>query len=101
MTKQEVLEAIRPVIDPEINISIVDLGLVYDVKLDEENKSATVIMTLTSPGCPMGPEIMAAVDHTIKQSTPYQTVDIQLVWEPRWDPREMASDAAKDILGIW
>ena len=59
-TKDEVIEAIRPVTDPEINISIVDLGLIYDVEVEEKTQQVTVHMTLTSPACPVGPQIMAA-----------------------------------------
>lgn len=101
MTKAEIFEAIRPVVDPEIGISIVDLGLIYDAQVDEEKKCVKITMTLTSPGCPAGPEIMAAIEHTLRQSTDYQDIKVELVWEPKWDPKEMASDAAKDVLGIW
>jgi metal-sulfur cluster biosynthetic enzyme len=95
------MDMIRPVVDPEIGVSIVDLGLVYDVWIDEENKHIIVKMTLTSPGCPAGPEIMDAVDHAVRTHTGFEKVKVELVWEPKWDPREMASDEAKDILGIW
>ena len=101
MTKAEIFEALRPVVDPELGISIVDLGLIYDAEADEEKKAVKIIMTLTSPGCPAGPDIMSAVEHTLRQSTSYQEVKVELVWEPKWDPKEMASDAAKDVLGIW
>ena len=101
MKPEEIIEAIRPVIDPEIGVSIIDLGLVYDAQVDDVSNSVKITMTLTSPGCPAGPEIMSSVEHAVKQNTPYQNVTVELVWEPKWDPREMASDVAKDLLGIW
>ncbi len=100
MTREELIEVIRPVTDPEIGISIVDLGLIYDAQVTDEGK-VHVTMTLTSPGCPAGPEIMGAVDASIRAHTPYDDVAVELVWEPKWDPEVMASDEGKDVLGIW
>ncbi|HEX9700102.1 MAG TPA: metal-sulfur cluster assembly factor [Acidobacteriota bacterium] len=100
-TKEEVIEAIRPVSDPEINISIVELGLVYDVELDEESKQVNIKMTLTSPACPVGPQIMAAVHGKCLELPEVDNVDIQLIWSPPWDPRTMASEDVKMMLGIW
>jgi metal-sulfur cluster biosynthetic enzyme len=100
-SKEEVIEAIRPVSDPEINISIVELGLVYDVELDEESKQVNIKMTLTSPACPVGPQIMAAVHGKCLELPEVDNVDIQLIWSPPWDPRTMASEDVKMMLGIW
>ncbi len=100
-TKEEVIEAIRPVTDPEINISIVELGLIYDVEIDEAEKQVNVHMTLTSPACPVGPQIMAAVHGHCLDIPEVENVDIQLVWSPPWDPRTMASEDVKMMLGIW
>jgi metal-sulfur cluster biosynthetic enzyme len=100
-SKEEVIEAIRPVSDPEINISIVELGLVYDVELDEESKQVNIKMTLTSPACPVGPQIMAAVHGKCLDLPEVDNVDIQLIWSPPWDPRTMASEDVKMMLGIW
>lgn len=100
-TKEEVIEAIRPVSDPEINISIVELGLIYDVELDEESKQVNIKMTLTSPACPVGPQIMAAVHGKCLDLPEVDNVDIQLIWSPPWDPRTMASEDVKMMLGIW
>ncbi len=100
-TKDEVIEAIRPVTDPEINISIVDLGLIYDVEVEEKTQQVTVHMTLTSPACPVGPQIMAAVHGKVLDMADVEDVDIQLVWSPPWDPRTMASEDTKMTLGIW
>jgi len=100
-TEASVLEALRPVHDPELMISIVDLGLIYGVDLTEDGRKAEVRMTLTSPGCPIGPELMAAVDHTARLVPGLEDVKVRLVWDPPWDPTKMASEAAKEQLGIW
>lgn len=99
--KQAVLEALIPVVDPEMNISIVDLGLIYDVEPDEENKRLLIKMTLTSPMCPVGPQIMGAVHSCALEIDGVEDVDIQLVWTPPWDPRTMASEEVRMMLGIW
>lgn len=101
ITREQVMEALRPVQDPEIGLSIVDLGLVYDAKYDEAAKKVTVDMTLTSPMCPMGPEIMAAAKAAAMTLPDVESADVQLVWVPRWDPREMASEDAQAQLGLW
>jgi metal-sulfur cluster biosynthetic enzyme len=100
-TKETVLEALRPVHDPELMISIVDLGLIYDVDVAPDGKRLEVKMTLTSPGCPIGPELMAAVDHTARLVPGVEDVHVQLVWDPPWDPTKMASESAREQLGIW
>lgn len=100
-SKEEVLEAIKPVTDPEINISIIDLGLIYDVELDEAENQVNIKMTLTSPACPVGPQIMAAVHGRVLDLEEVDNVDIQLVWSPPWDPRTMATEDVKMMLGIW
>lgn len=100
-SKEAVLEAIKPVTDPEINISIIDLGLVYDVDFDEDEGQVNVQMTLTSPACPVGPQIMAAVHGKVLELEDVENVDIQLVWSPPWDPRTMATEDVKMMLGIW
>jgi len=99
--KEEVLEALLPVVDPEMNISIVDLGLIYDVEADEDNDRLLVKMTLTSPMCPVGPQIMGAVHSSCLAMEGVQDVDIQLIWTPPWDPRTMASEEVRMMLGIW
>jgi metal-sulfur cluster biosynthetic enzyme len=100
-SKEEVLEAIKPVTDPEINISIVELGLIYDVEFDEPAGQVNVKMTLTSPACPVGPQIMAAVHGKVLELEDVENVDIQLIWSPPWDPRTMATEDVKMMLGIW
>ena len=99
-TKEEVFEALKPVQDPEIRIGIVDLGLIYDVDISENGK-VTVKMTLTTPACPYGEMLVAMVHRAAEELDDVTEVEVVLVWEPTWDPVEMASDVAKDLLGIW
>lgn len=100
--KEEVLEALRPIVDPELNLSIVDLGLIYDSEPHPDKESALLIkMTLTSPACPVGPQIMGAVHSTALQIEGVEDVDIKLVWTPPWDPRTMATEDVRMMLGIW
>ena len=100
-TPDSVKEALRPVFDPELHLSIVDLGLIYGVDVSPDGKRVGVRMTLTGPGCPIGPELMAAVDHTARTIPGVEEVEVALVWDPPWDPVKMASDVAKEALGIW
>lgn len=99
-TSDELKVWLQPVEDPELFMSIVDLGLVYEVLLDE-SKKADVKMTLTSPMCPMGDYLIDEVKKRLMEHEAVDEVDVELVWEPKWDPAEMASDECKDQLGIW
>lgn len=100
-TPETVLDALRPVIDPELDISIVDLGLVRGVVLEDDTGRVRIDLTLTSPMCPLGPEIMAAAKLAAAKVDGIAEVEIRLVWSPPWDPRVDASDDAKAELGIW
>jgi metal-sulfur cluster biosynthetic enzyme len=93
------MERLRELNDPEINMSIVELGLVYDVQY--EDGDVLVTMTLTSPGCPLGPVIRGEVYAKLREVPGVKDVDVQIVWSPPWDPRTMASDDVKMQLGIW
>lgn len=85
--------------DPEINMSIVDLGLVYDITNEDGN--VVITMTLTSPGCPLGPVIRGEAYAKLKELPGVKDVDVEIVWTPPWDPRTMASEDVKMMLGIW
>ena len=98
-TYDEMREKLWEVKDPEINLSIVDLGLVYDIEFDEG--VVTVTMTLTSPGCPLGPIIRGEAYARLKELPGVNDVDVNIVWSPPWDPRTMASEDVKMMLGIW
>ncbi|MEO8202049.1 MAG: metal-sulfur cluster assembly factor [Gemmatimonadota bacterium] len=83
-----VRKALRAVKDPELNLNIVDLGLVYDVEVSEAG-DVNVRMTLTSPGCPAGPEIVTDVTRTIKEIEGVGVVEVEIVWEPYWTPERI------------
>ncbi len=99
VTEEKVKEELMPVKDPEIGLSVVDLGLIYGVDIDEDK--VTVKMTLTTPACPYGPELIDAVRLTVEKMDDVKKADVEVVWDPPWNPEEMASDYAKDVLGIW
>ncbi len=98
-TIEQIREKLREVVDPEINLNIIDLGLVYDIQYD--NGDVLITMTLTSPGCPLGPIIRGEAYAKLKELPGVKDVDVQIVWDPPWDPRTMASDDVKMMLGIW
>jgi metal-sulfur cluster biosynthetic enzyme len=85
ITEDAVRLALRKVKDPELNLNIVDLGLVYNITVDEGNK-VIVDMSLTSPGCPAGPQIMHDAERTVQAMPGVGKVVINLVWEPFWTP---------------
>ncbi len=82
-----IMKCLRQVQDPELSLNIVDLGLVYDAEVEEGN--VHVKMTLTSPGCPAGHEIMADADRVIRMLDGVTDVEIALVWEPFWTPERI------------
>lgn len=95
--ESEVREALRYVIDPEVGVNVVDLGLVYHIGVSAE--AVQVDITMTSPACPMGEMIMDDAREVVDAITPAgMAVEINLVWEPPWDPSKM-SDAARRVLG--
>jgi metal-sulfur cluster biosynthetic enzyme len=88
LTEDAVRLALRKVKDPELNLNIIDLGLVYNITVDEGNK-VIVDMSLTSPGCPAGPQIMHDVERTIQSMAGVGKVVVNLVWEPYWTPERI------------
>ncbi|MEQ8352943.1 MAG: metal-sulfur cluster assembly factor [Leptospiraceae bacterium] len=90
---------IGTVADPEIGIAITELGLVYDVQLDGDK--AMVTMTLTSMGCPVGPQIQTAVHGACLRVAGIEDAEVEIVFSPPWNPREMASEEAQMMLGIY
>lgn len=97
-------EWIRPITDPDIGVSLVDLGLIYDIKVTpaEEGKfTVDVNMTLTTPMCPSAGMLQSQVTSKLQEHELISTANVKLVFEPKWDPATMASDEVKDRLGIW
>jgi metal-sulfur cluster biosynthetic enzyme len=99
---EEVREALKDVQDPELQMGIIDLGLIYDVTVDgPEGEDVGVLMTLTSPMCPVGPQFKASVEDKVKSLPGVKTAKVEITFSPPWDPREMASEDVKQLLGIW
>jgi len=101
MRDDELLVWLYPVQDPEMFISIVDLGLIYEATFREGKKGADVKMTLTSPHCPVADSFVESVRKRLLEYPGLTEADVKLVFEPKWDPKTMASDEVKDRLGIW
>ena len=97
--EEQVRQALKGVIDPELNMNVVDLGLIYGVEVQE--RSVKVTYTLTSPGCPLGPVIHGQIQSALSHLPWVKEVHAQLSWTPPWDPHTMASEEAKTDLGIW
>lgn len=98
-TEEQLREALRPIQDPEIHLGILDLGLIYGVQ-SEPNGTARVRMTLTSPACPVGPLLQAQVHAALLKLPGVKEAKVELVWDPPWDPRTMATDEIKMELGL-
>lgn len=98
-------KALEPVQDPEIHISVVELGLVYGAKIEpvegEAGNRVTLTVSLTSPACPYGPMLLAMIHGAVAKLPSVRTVDVDLTFNPLWDPRTFASEEAKDKLGIF
>lgn len=87
ITEDQVKLALRRVKDPELNLNILDLGLIYGIAV--EGKDVTVEMSLTSPGCPSGPEIMGEAEQQLKALPGVGAVQMNLVWSPPWTPERI------------
>ena len=98
LSEETVRRALRQVKDPEINLNIVDLGLVYDIEVRPEG-GVTVKMTLTSPGCPSGPEIISDAERAVRALPDSGDVNVELVWEPFWTP-ERIEPKVRAFLGM-
>jgi len=96
-TADQVRLALRKVKDPELNLNIIDLGLVYDIAV--ENGEVQVDMTLTSPGCPAGPQIMGDVERTLKAMPGVSNATINLVWQPFWTP-DLIEPRVRAYMGL-
>ncbi len=97
VNSDQVYEALKTVYDPEIPLSIVDLGLIYDVKADQGN--VYVKMSLTTKGCGMGPKIAAQAQEAVTGIPGVKQAFVEIVWEPQWTP-EMMSEEGKKKLGF-
>ena len=98
--KAQILDALSSIVDPEINIDIVNLGLIYDIVLDIPKKEARIKMTLTTPTCPYGPMLLDSINKALSSIEELDEIHVDLVWDPPWNVN-MMSDNAKDMLGYY
>ena len=99
--EEQVWEALRGCYDPEIPVNIVDLGLIYDLRIEDEDSSKKVFvqMTLTAQGCGMGPVIAEDAKTRIEKLASVDSAQVDIVWDPAWNPR-MISEEGKKVLGL-
>ena len=103
VSEDAVLEALKNVIDPELFVNIVDLGLIYEVSLEDgegEHSNVQIDMTLTSPMCPAGPQLVANSKQAVGKLEEVGEVEVKVVMDPPWTPDKMTDDA-RDQLGIF
>jgi metal-sulfur cluster biosynthetic enzyme len=98
-SEETIREKLREVVDPELGLSVVDLGLIYSVEM--EDSTVRVTYTLTSPACPLGAAIAAAIRRSVSEIPGVSAVDLKLTFSPSWDPKTMASEEARMEMGIW
>ena len=96
--KDKVIEEIKKIYDPEIPVNIYELGLIYDINIDNQN-NVKINMTLTSPNCPVAESLPNEVKNSVKEIKDVKNVDLNLVWEPPWD-KSMMSESAKLELNL-
>jgi metal-sulfur cluster biosynthetic enzyme len=94
---EAVLEALRQCYDPEIPVNVVDLGLIYQIRI--EGGKVNIVMTLTAIGCPVAPEVMAEVQGRVAETPGVESCEVDLTFEPMWTPERMTEDARWE-LGI-
>ena len=102
VSEEQVLQALKPIEDPELHLGIVDLGLIYgsEINPQPEGDEVKLTMTFTSPFCPYGPQLKAAVQRTLATLPGVKSAVVTIVFTPPWDPRTMASEDCKVALGL-
>jgi FeS assembly SUF system protein len=93
-----IIEALKTVFDPEVPVSIYELGLIYEIKIDDLN-NVRIVMTLTAPNCPVAESLPVEVKETVQNIEGVNVAEVELTFEPPWD-QEMISEAAKLDLGL-
>lgn len=96
--KHPYYDIMNQVIDPEVGIGIADMGLIYDLKV--KKGVADVVMTLTSMGCPMGPELTTDIDAILHLQDEVKEVNIEVVWDPPWSPDKMKPEIRDMLFGV-
>ena len=100
LLEEQVIEALRAVYDPELPVSIYDLGLIYGLDVDERSGRVNVRMTLTAPGCPVAQTFPGTVECALRDVPGIKEACVELVWDPPWD-RSRMSEEARLILGMF
>lgn len=99
--ESDVWDELKRVIEPEIGVPITDIGLIYGVDLSSDGHHAHIRMTLTSPACPVAPYLIQLVQTAATQAPGIRSADVELVWDPPWDPYTMIDEDLRDDLGIF
>ena len=102
LTEQQVFDAVKPIEDPELHLGIVDLGLIYEVRINPSptGEEIKLKMTFTSPFCPYGPALKSQVQQAITKLPGVASGQVDIVFTPPWDPRTMASEECRIALGL-
>ena len=95
VNRDDVINALKTVFDPEIPVNIWDMGLVYDINIDDDN--VVITMTFTSPTCPMMEELLAQVKQVLSNVPGVKNAEVKLVWEPAWDLSRMTDEARLEL----
>jgi metal-sulfur cluster biosynthetic enzyme len=95
ISEELVTEALKEIYDPELHYNIVDLGLVYDV--DVKDGDIHIVMTLTTPACPIGPMIIDQIQETVRALPGVKDVDVEITFDPMWSPELMSEEARADL----
>lgn len=98
--EKEIYYSLKEVIDPELMVNIVDLGLVYDVRLKEEDKKIEIDITLTSPGCPLGEMITADTENVVSSAFEGYAINVNIVWNPPWSMEKITAEGRDMLDGI-
>ena len=101
--ESDIRDSLKEVEDPEMKISVIELGLIYGIRIEEKDDGihAEIDMTLTSPGCPVAPELMSAVHRSALATEGIESVHVNLTFSPLWDPRVHSSENAQMDMGIF
>ena len=96
VTETDIVEGLREIYDPELHYNIYDLGLVYDIRINED-RSVKIMMTLTTPMCPIGPMITEQIQELLSLMPGVTDVDVEFTFDPAWTPEKMTEEARADL----
>ena len=97
--KKIIMEKLEKVLDPELGIDIVNLGLIYEIEIYDDGKKANIKMTATTPMCPLLGEMLSEVQQKLSEIEEIDEIHVEMVWEPRWTPERMSKEA-RELLGM-